>query len=77
MSQRQLQALIKRQLSVGGSWNIKSVAAEGIGDQQACYSSGRQELYVTIPDEESVASIQAEIDRVISGETLDEGEMTE
>lgn len=77
MSQRQLQALIKRQLSVGGSWNIKSVAAEGIGDQQACYSSGRQELYVTIPDEESVASIQAEIDRVMSGETLDEGEMTE
>lgn len=76
MSQAQLQALIKRQLSVGGSWNIKSVAAEGTGDSQACYSSGSQKLYVTIPDEESIEMIKAEIDKTLSGETLEDGEMT-
>lgn len=77
MSQKQLQALIKRQLSVGGKWNIKSVAADGTGDQQACFSSGSQELYVTIPNETSVEEIQTEIDRVLNGETLEDGVMTE
>lgn len=77
MSQSQLQALIKRQLSVGGSWNIKSVAAEGTGASRACYSSGSQELYVTIPDEESIETIKDEIDKTLSGETLEDGEMTE
>lgn len=76
MSQAQLQALIKRQLSVGGSWNIKSVAAEGTGDSRSCYSSGSQRLYVTIPDEESVEMIKAEIDKTLKGETLEDGEMT-
>lgn len=77
MSQKQLQALIKRQLSVGGKWNIKSVAADGTGDQQACFSSGSQELYVTIPNETSVEEIRTEIDRVLNGETLEDGVMTE
>ena len=76
MSQAQLQALIKRQLSVGGSWNIKSVAAEGTGDSRSCYSSGSQRLYVTIPDEESVEMIKAEIDKTLKGEILEDGEMT-
>ena len=39
MSQDQIQTLIKTQLSDGGAWNIKSVAAEGTGDQQYCFSS--------------------------------------
>ena len=77
MSQKQLQALIKRQLSVGGKWNIKSVAADGTGDQQACFSSGSQELYVTIPNETSVEEIRTESDRVLNGETLEDGVMTE
>lgn len=77
MSQSQLQALIKRQLSVGGSWNIKSVAAEGTGASRSCYSSGSQELYVTLPDETSIEMIKDEIDKTLSGETLEDGEMTE
>ena len=77
MSQSQLQALIKRQLSVGGSWNIKSVAAEGTGASRSCYSSGSQELYVTLPDETSIEMIKDEIDKTLSGDTLEDGEMTE
>ena len=47
MSQDQIQTLIKTQLSDGGAWNIKSVAAEGTGDQQYCFSSPGSLLYVT------------------------------
>ena len=59
MSQDQIQTLIKTQLSDGGAWNIKSVAAEGTGDQQYCFSSPGSLLYVTQPDPNSVASIKA------------------
>ncbi|WP_461809710.1 LCP family glycopolymer transferase [Faecalimonas sp.] len=77
MSQGQLQTLIKMQLNQGGSWNIKSVAAEGTGDKQRCYSSGSMRLYVCQPDEESVTEIKQLIKQVENGETLQESEMTQ
>ena len=70
MSQDQIQTLIKTQLSDGGAWNIKSVAAEGTGDQQYCFSSPGSLLYVTQPDPNSVASIKAMIDSVENGEVF-------
>lgn len=75
MSQEQLQSLIKMQLSEGGSWNIYSVAAEGTGAKNTCYSSGSAMLYVTKPDYESVAKIKDLIRKVQDGEVL-EGSVT-
>ena len=40
MSHEQIQEFIKSQLASPAAWNIKSMAAEGTGDQQYCYSSG-------------------------------------
>lgn len=77
MSQEQLQTLIKMQLNQGGSWNIKSVAAEGKGDKQKCYSSGSMRLYVCQPDEESVAEIKQLIKQVENGEILQDSEATQ
>lgn len=77
MSQKQLQSLIKMQLSEGGSWKIYSVAAEGTGAKQACYSSGSTLLYVTKPDYESVEKIQDLINRVENGEVLEGSDVTE
>lgn len=77
MSQGQLQTLIKMQLNQGGEWNIKSVAAEGTGDKQRCFSSGSMRLYVCQPDEESVEGIKQLIRQVQNGETLQETEMTQ
>ncbi|WP_334196018.1 LCP family protein, partial [Muricomes intestini] len=57
MSQNQIQELIKSQLSGGGAWNIKSMAAEGTGDNQECYSSPGSILYVTQPDMASITPI--------------------
>lgn len=77
MSQDQIQTLIKTQLSDGGAWNIKSVAAEGTGDQQYCFSSPGSLLYVTQPDLNSVASIKAMIDSVENGEVFTDSEVVQ
>ncbi|XCP84858.1 LCP family protein [Roseburia hominis] len=76
-SMSQVQALIKTQLRTNAQWNIYSVAAEGIGAKDICYSSGDTLLYVTIPDETSVANIKDLIDRVIAGEVLEDSTTTE
>ena len=58
MSTEQIQTLVKNQLSEGGAWNIKSMSAEGMGDTQECFSMVGTPLYVTQPDQNSVAAIQ-------------------
>lgn len=70
-SMEQIQSLIKTQLRTNAAWNIYSVSAEGYGDKRTCYSSGSTELYVTIPDETSVANIIELIEQVEAGEILE------
>lgn len=70
MSMEQIQELIQSQLNSGGSWNIKSVAAEGTGDSQYCYSMPGTALYVMQPDQASVDSIKSEMQAVTNGEIL-------
>ena len=67
----QIQALIKTQLRKNAEWKIYSVSAEGFADKQYCYSSGNTLLYVTIPNENSIANIKELINRVEAGEVLD------
>lgn len=76
MSEQQIQELIKNQLSEAPSWNITSMAAEGTGDSQYCYSYSGAPLYVMQPDQASVDAIKEAIDAVENGETL-EGTTTE
>ena len=71
MSQSQIQELIKTQLSEGASWNITSMAAEGTGDNQYCYSYSGSPLYVMQPDQASVDAIKEAITAVENGETLE------
>lgn len=77
MSQDQIQDLIKDQLAKGGSWNIKSMAATGTGDEQFCYSYAGSPLYVTQPDINSVAEIEAAVNAVQNGEILPDSEVAE
>lgn len=67
----QIQSLVKTQLRKNPEWHIYSVSAEGYGDKQTCYSSGNTPLYVTIPNEQSVADIIDLINRVEAGKVLD------
>lgn len=77
MSEEQIQNLIKQQLAEGASWNIKSLAAEGTGDSQYCYSYSGMPLYVMQPDQAVVDTIKAEIKAVENGETLEGSVATE
>ena len=74
ISQDQLTALVRNQLSTNASWTIQSVAAEGTPGEDTCYSTGNQLLYVTRPDQDSVDSIIELINTVEEGGTLAEGE---
>jgi len=72
MQTDQIKALIKQQLRDNADWKIASVSAEGEGELNVCYSSGSQELYVTIPDEDSVEKIQEMMQKVMNGEILED-----
>lgn len=71
MSAEQIQTLIKSQLDSGQGWNIVSVAAEGSGDMQYCYSYSGAPLSVAWPNEESVAAIREQIAAVKRGDILE------
>lgn len=78
-SMNQIQKLVKEQLRHGGAWNIYSVAAEGnpAPERMRCYSSGKTPLYVTLPDEKSVAKIQDLMQRTLNGEVLEGSTVTQ
>lgn len=72
VSMDQIQKLIQEQLNNGGSWTIKSVAAEGSGDNNYCYSMPGSLLYVMNPDQASVDNIKSLMQMVQNGEQLPE-----
>lgn len=74
MSMKQIRTLIKQQLSDHSDWQIYSMAADGIGGQEMCYSTGSQYLYVTIPNEDTVAEIADMINKVEAGEMIEGSE---
>lgn len=71
MSRDQITELMKEQLEHPVAWNVTSMAAEGKGDSQQCYSMPGRMLYVTHPDYESVDEIKEAITQVRAGEVLE------
>ncbi len=67
MTRDEMAKLINMQLSDGAVWEIQSQAVTGAGDQQACFSSGSQLLYVMQPDMESVSAAAGRIKNVLEG----------
>ena len=67
MSQEDMAKFINMQLSDGASWTIESQAATGSGDNQACFSSGSQLLYVMWPDEAVVSGLSGKMHLVLEG----------
>lgn len=66
MPSDKISELIQMQLDDGANWEIVSVNATGLGDNQACYSSGSQILYVMQPDNTSVDDIKRKMQAVIA-----------
>ena len=74
VTQPQLNALIRNQLRTNAQWTIQSVALEGEGGQDYCYSASSQLLYVMYPDETSLQEIIDLANVVEEGGTLTSGE---
>ncbi|WP_461816132.1 LCP family protein [Faecalimonas sp.] len=71
MTKDEIMTLVRMQLKTGSEWKVTSVNAVGKGSKQACYSSGRQLLYVMYPNQESVSAIQQKMKSVLAGEVLE------
>lgn len=65
MDDSDMSALVRMQLDDLGGWTIKTNSIEGTGSKGATYSMGSRELYIMIPNEESVTSAQIEINKVL------------
>lgn len=74
ITQNQLNALVKDQLSSNAKWYIQSVDLTGTGGRDYCYSASDQMLYVAYPDEMRLNEIIELTNIVEDGGTLPEGE---
>ena len=69
LSQNQISALVRMQLSDFAEWNIESYTVTGSsGSSTKCYSAKGQKLYVMKPDENSVAKAKEMVAAVLGGE---------
>lgn len=69
LSQNQISALVRMQLSDFAEWNIERYTVTGSsGSSTKCYSAKGQKLYVMKPDEASVAKAKEMIAAVLGGE---------
>ena len=75
LSQQQISSLVRMQLDQGSGWEILSSRVVGTGDENTCYSSGDNLLYVMIPDYTSVETVAGFINRMKNGETLSADEV--
>ncbi len=67
MTSDEMADLIRMQLDDPAEWSIESCAATGFGDQQPCFSSGSQLLYVMQPDMAIVEDIKRKMNNVLEG----------
>ena len=71
LSQEQISALVRMQLSDLANWDIQSYSVTGSsGKSSQCYSAKGQSLYVMKPDESSVAQAKELIASVLGGEGI-------
>lgn len=70
VSQEELAAVVKMQLSDMSEWNIQTYAVSGVGRNDVCYSMPNTTTYVMIPDEATVAHARTLIEMIYDGETI-------
>ena len=69
LSQDQISALVRMQLSDFADWDIQSYTVTGSsGSSTKCYSAKGQKLYVMLPDDSSIAKAKEMIASVLGGE---------
>ncbi len=66
MSESDISSLVRMQLADLGGWNIERISINGRGTYASTYSMGDRQLYVVIPDENSVKAAQDAIAEVMN-----------
>lgn len=77
MTQEEIAALVRMQLSDGAGWNVKSFAVNGKGSKQHVYSMPGKRTYVTLPDETTVSYAKLLVDKTIDGVILTDEDMVQ
>ena len=72
MSSKTITSLIKMQLDDMATWNVVSISLDGSNGFGVTYSGGNQELYVMIPNWDTVDEASSTIKAVLDGKKLDE-----
>ena len=72
MSPDKIKSLIKMQLDDMASWNVTSISLDGSNGKGVTYSCGNQELYVMIPNWDTVDEASSTIKAVLEGKKLDD-----
>lgn len=67
MTYEEMTNLFKMQMNQGTKWNITSISLDGTGSMQQTYSMGNRNLYVMIPDEDTVEEAKQKIDEILEG----------
>ncbi len=70
VSQEELAAVVKMQLSEMTEWDVQMYAVSGVGRNEVCYSMPNRKVYVLIPDEATVAQGRTLIQMVLKGKTI-------
>ncbi len=65
MTSEEMSKFINNQIASPSSWSIESTAATGTGDNQTCFSSGDEVLYVMNPDEASVKAVSDKMKQIM------------
>ena len=66
MSESDISSLVRMQLADLGGWNIERISINGSGTYASTYSMGDRQLYVVIPDENSVKAAQDAIGEMMN-----------
>lgn len=75
MSTKDINSLVKMQLSDMASWNIHSYAVTGSDGSSTTYSIPRAKAYVMYPNEQTVDKASELMQRVLSGDTLTDADV--
>ena len=72
VTMNEISALVNEQLNSMPDWQIAKYNLNGTGAHKSCYSMGAGELYVMIPNEETVDQASDYINDMIDGKTLED-----
>ena len=68
MTENEVIKFIKKQMKEEFSWDFETISADGQNARGQCYSTGRANLSIITPDENSIANVKKAINNLLNGE---------